>query len=603
MTSRELRAAFLEFYRHRGHTVIPSSSLVPDNDPSVLLTSAGMQQLKPYFLGERDPVKDFGGRKLASVQRCFRTSDIDEVGDQTHNTFFEMVGNFSIADYFREEAIASAWTFLTAELRLSTDRLWATIFAGDELTPRDTEAERLWQAYLPADRISAFGRAENFWGPPGRAGSCGPSSEIHVDLTAQACQRGSGCVPNCACGRFVELWNLVFTEFEKRADGSFVPLATKNIDTGMGLERLALVQQKAETIFETDLFVPIIESVVAIDAMSALKPDDRTRRQRIVADHLRAAVWLLADGVTFSNKDQGYILRRIVRRALDQLTVPKPDLLPILTSVASVYTSIDPSLKERLPSFHSALKTEQTAYDRVQRQELGTLIAKLRGQTGEAVDRNLTPEEAFTLYATHGTAVTRLEREGYHFDRVAFDQLLAHHQAKSRGSQEKKFGGHGLAHGVATEGMSNTDVQKITRLHTATHLLHAALRAVLGSAVQQNGSDINPERLRFDFSFPRKLTDAERHRVEELVNEKIRADLPVSWVVMPYEQAIAEGALAFFKEKYEPEVKVYTMGDFSKELCGGPHVEHTAQVGRFRLLSEKSIAAGMRRIKAVVEGA
>lgn len=600
MTSDAIRNAFLKYFEKRGHTVIASSSLIPDNDPSVLLTTAGMQQLKPYFMGEKNPLDDYGSRRLVSSQRCFRTSDIEAVGDSSHDTFFEMLGNFSLNDYFKEEAITYAWEFITEVTHVPSDRLWATIFAGDQFTPRDDDAEKLWRRVLPKERISANGRDDNFWGPSGNVGPCGPSSELHVDLRGFACDRGNNCLPNCPCERFMELWNLVFTEWGKKSDGTFVPLATKNIDTGMGLERLALIVQQKKTIFETDVFSTIMQSVVAANN-NMPDEDHRLKSNRIITDHLRAAMFLIADGVLFSNKDQGYILRRIVRRALDHCVQPEIDLQPIVRAVVETYARAYPELNTRQPMILETLNAEQRVYAHVAKQDIAYLVSKIRGRNSTS-NNELLPEEAFALYATHGISLLRLEREGFTFDRTAVEHLTVKHQERSREGSAKKFGGHGLAHGIATAGRSPEDIDKITRLHSATHLLHAALRSILGTTVQQNGSDITPERLRFDFSFPRKLTDQEKHDVENLVNEKIREDLPVRWEILPYEEAIRQDALAFFREKYEARVKVYSMGTFSKELCGGPHVEHTGQVGTFKILSEKSVAAGMRRVKAIVEG-
>lgn len=608
MTTDHLRHTFLEFFRQRGHVVIPSSSLVPANDSSVLLTTAGMQQLKTHFLGERDPVADFGSRRLASAQRCFRTSDIESVGDLSHNTFFEMLGNFSVGDYFKADAIAWAWEFSTSAVGLDPARLWATFFGGDNALPRDDEAARLWQRHLPAERICANNRNDNFWGPPGDTGPCGPCSELHVDVTGRPCARGVECRPNCSCGRFLEIWNLVFTELEKRADGTYKPLTQKNIDTGLGLERLARIAQGASSIFDTDLFGKIFEALRQIDPMGSAAPDERARRQRIIADHLRAATVLISDGVTMSNKDQGYILRRLVRRALDQFEVTEPALTPIVDAVIATYHGSMPWLHEQRGILLDVLNTEQAAYRRLQQIEVAEVLRKfhrasshLTSTATDAEAQRLTTDESFHLVTTYGLSAAQLERKGYRFDATALDQRLTQHQATSRAGATKRFGGHGLGHGVAVEGYSHADVWKVTRLHTATHLLHAALRAVLGPHVRQDGSAITPERLRFDFTFPRKLTDDERQRIEALINQKIVEDLPVRWRVVPYREAIAEGALAFFKEKYGAEVKVYSVGDFSKELCGGPHVEHTGQVGGVRILSEKSSAAGIRRIKAVVE--
>lgn len=608
MTAGALRSAFLEFFRRRGHVVIPSSSLVPDNDPSVLLTTAGMQQLKAHFLGQRDPLVDFGGRRLASAQRCFRTSDIESVGDLTHNTLFEMLGNFSVGAYFKPEAIAWAWEFTTGVAKIPATALWVTVFAGDGALAPDTQATRLWQRHLPAERISAHGRAENFWGPPGESGPCGPSSELHVDLAGHPCRRGLNCQPNCVCGRFLELWNLVFTELEQRPDGSYVPLAHKHIDTGMGLERLARVVQGVASIFETDLFDAITAAIHRSDPLPSASSDERSRRVRIVADHLRAAVVLLADGVNFSNKHQGYVLRRIVRRALDQFERPTPTLAPIVEAVLATYRDAMPWLPPQRELILTSLTAEQTAYARLQRLDVAAVLDRLR--RGRAPPpaaavrpsrRHLTVPEAFHLVTTYGLSAARLEREGYAFDRSALNERLTAHQATSRRGAVKRIGGHGLGgHAVATDGYTPEEVTRVTRLHTATHLLHAALRTVLGSQVRQEGSDITPERLRFDFTFPRKLTDEEKRRVEDLVNEKIRADLPVSRKVVSYAAALAEGALAFFREKYGDQVTVYSVGAFSKELCGGPHVAQTGQVGRCTITSETSSAAGIRRIKAVV---
>lgn len=605
MNADQLRQRFLSFFERQGHRRIPSSSLVPDNDPSLLFTTAGMQQLKPFFLGERDVEKVYGTRRLTSVQRCFRTSDIDEVGDATHNTFFEMLGNFSVGDYFKAEAIALAWQFLTEELRLPSERLWATVFAGDDHNPADREAVKLWQRYLPADRICAFGREDNFWGPSGDTGPCGPSSEVHIDRSGKPCGRGTACRPNCSCGRFLELWNLVFMEFVKRSNGQFAPLKAKNIDTGMGLERLALILQSKETIFETDVLRPILESLNALEPNGQAGSGARERRLRIAGDHLRAAYFLIADGVEFSNKDQGYILRRIVRRALDQFTVAAPDLQPVVRAIRDVYATAYPDVAGKADAVCNALQREVVAYHHLLKIEVDRVLQKLRRATTERdvsapSSRQLTPQEAFTLYSTHGISPSRLEREGFTYDRPAFEALVAQHQSTSRSGSAKKFGGHGLGHGVGTGGYSPADIWKITRLHTATHLLHAALRATLGSSVRQNGSDINPERLRFDFFFPRKLTADEKNKVEALVNEKVHDDLAVRSEELTYADALRQGALAFFKEKYTDRVTVYTIGDFSKELCGGPHVEHTKQVGGLKIISEKSSAAGIRRIKAVV---
>lgn len=607
MDAQKIRDEFTKFFVHHQHKSVPSSSLVPDNDPSVLLTTAGMQQFKPHFLGLRDPMRDFQSKRITTIQKSFRTSDIDEVGDTSHLTFFEMLGNFSFGDYWKKEAIDLAWEFLTKRMRLDPDRLWVTVFEGDEAVPGDSEAQKAWVRHVPKARIVQCGRADNFWGPTGASGSCGPSSEIHYQLV----DRPSGR-PNSS-SEFIELWNLVFTEYNQTEDGKLTPLPAKNIDTGMGLERLVMVVQKQPHIFATDLYAPIMAAVKKLpDFGDSGQGEINDRRARIVADHIRAACFLLADGVRFSNKDQGYILRRIVRRAADQFLITEFNFDEVVDAVVANYIQQYPPLLDQRDTLKKLLRSEIENYRRVLNLDVATLVKKLRKNStveeftprpmpAGVTHTLLTPTEAFLLFTTHGVSLDRLERLGFAFERGAVEQKITDHQALSRTGAAKKFGGHGLAHGPDTTGLSPENIAKVTRLHSATHLLHAALRNILGETVRQNGSDINPERLRFDFTFDRKLTDDEKQRIEALVNDQIKADLPVSFVIMPYQQAIDSGALAFFKEKYSDEVKVYSMGNFSKELCGGPHVEHTAAVGRFRIVGESSVGAGLRRIKAIVE--
>lgn len=561
-----------------------------------------MQQFKPYFLGEKDPQEIFGAKRATTIQKSFRTSDIDEVGDVSHLTLFEMLGNFSFGDYFKAEAIQLAWEFLTKKMHLPEDRIWVTIFGGEGEVPRDAEAETLWLKYLPQERIIACGRKDNFWGPPGKSGSCGPSSEIHIQLVDNP--KG---LPN-ETNEFLEIWNLVFTEYNQDEAGKLTPLPQKNIDTGMGLERLAMVVQKKVHIFETDLYIPIMDQVMKLPGFGDVgQAEMNDRRARIVADHLRAATFLLADGVRFSNKDQGYILRRIVRRAADQFLVLDFSFDQIVETIVFHYHKQYPELLKNHEVIKEFLNQELEAYRKVLNLNISVLLKKIRKGNGDQVEELagpshmlVTPDEAFTLYSTHGISLDRLERLGFAFERNAVEERITAHQELSRVGATKKFGGHGLGHGPDTSTMSPQEIEKVTRLHTATHLLQAALRTVLGTTVKQSGSDINPERLRFDFTFDRKLTDEEKQKVEDLVNEKVKADLPVSWKMMPYQQAIDEGALAFFKEKYDDEVKVYTMGDFSKELCGGPHVDHTNEVGGFKITAEQSVGSGLRRIKAIV---
>lgn len=605
MKTPDIRRRFLDYFAKHRHRIVPSSSLIPNNDPSVLLTTAGMQQFKPYFLGQADPTKEFGSRRLTSVQRCFRTSDIDTVGDATHLTFFEMLGNFSIGDYSKAEAIELAWECLTKTFKLPKSKLWATVFGGDQAALKDIEAIKLWQAFLPTERLSDFGRGDNWWGPPGTAGPCGPSSEIHFELRPEACERGVHCRPNCPCGRFLEIWNLVFMEYLQNEAGQLTDLPAKNVDTGMGLERLAMILQAEPTVFETDLFSPIIEAAVKSGATVLGESEtERTKRFRILADHLKAAVFLVADGVRFSNKDQGYVVRRVFRRALDQLTYPLAAYPAMTAAVIDVYAGTYPGLSEQRQTIDQVLRLEAESF--LQQVETTLQRVTTRRRLDQAVaqpqKRTLTADEAFTLYATHGTSLERLRRKGFEFDQAAVRKKIEAHKRVSRAGAAAKFGGHGLGgYALDASRLKPEEIRQVTRLHTATHLLHQALRKVLGSHVRQQGSDINPERLRFDFAHPTKLSTEQIRQVEDLVNQQIQRDLPVTWQEVALEQALQSGALSFFRERYPARVKVYTVGDFSKEICGGPHVEHTAQIGRVTIASEKSSSAGIRRIKAVVQ--
>ncbi|MBI4426458.1 MAG: alanine--tRNA ligase [Candidatus Kerfeldbacteria bacterium] len=604
MKAPEIRQKFIAYFKKQEHVVVPSSSLVPDNDPSVLLTTAGMQQFKPYLLGHLDPTTRFRARRLTSVQRCFRTSDIDAVGDASHLTFFEMLGNFSIGDYSKAGTIRFAWECLTKTFNVPKKRLWVTIFEGDTRTVKDFEAFKFWQEYVATDRITSFGRSENWWGPPGTSGPCGPSSEIHVDRTGQPCERQSNCRPNCPCGRFLELWNLVFMEYFQDEAGAFSDLPTKNVDTGMGLERLALILQDVPTVFETDLFAPIIRVAAQSGAVPAGESHlERTTHLRIVTDHLKAAVFLVADGVRFSNKDRGYILRRVFRRALDQLTYPLAAWPPIAAAVIDRYQQAYPFLAEQRSMITSALTEEAEGFLRHIDTTLKRVTAKdSRLSNGSGQTKRLTPEQAFTLFTTHGTSPARLRRAGFNFDEKAVKLKIEEHRRRSRAGAAKKFGGHGLGGYALDASRFKPDaVARLTRLHTATHLLQQALRTVLGSHVRQNGSDITPERLRFDFTHPTKLTAEQLAAVENLINQQVRRDLPVSWQELSPEEALQAGALSFFRERYPARVKVYSIGDFSKEICGGPHVKRSSEVGRVKIISEKSSAAGIRRIKATVE--
>ncbi|MEK7636779.1 MAG: alanine--tRNA ligase-related protein, partial [Patescibacteria group bacterium] len=542
MTAQQIRDEFTKFFVKHGHKALPSSSLIPDNDSSVLLTTAGMQQFKPYFLGEKDPQEIFGGKRVTTIQKSFRTSDIDEVGDFSHLTFFEMLGNFSFGDYWKKEAIDLAIEFLTKHMGLSSDRLWATVFPGNGKVAKDTEAEKALLRYLPQTHVLAGSEKDNFWGPAGSSGPCGPCVEIYVQLAEQA--KGG---PNTSRD-FVEIWTLVFTEYNQDAGGKLMALPQKNIDTGLGLERLAMVVQNKPHIYATDIYEPIMAEVMKLPGFGdSGESDVNARRARVVADHLRAACFLLADGVRFSNKDQGYILRRIVRRAADQFMVVEFSFDKVVDVVVKHFGHSYPELVKEHAAIVKLLNSELNQYRKVLELDVNALVHKMRkGQELHQADggrpgpshMRLSADEAFTLFTTHGLSLDRLERLGFTFDKAIVEEKIIGHQALSRAGATKKFGGHGLNDADLESKYTADQIFTMKRLHSATHLLHAALRKILGPDVKQSGSDINPERLRFDFSFSQKLTDDEKKQVEDLVNEKVKADLPVSFEIMPFQKAI-----------------------------------------------------------------
>ncbi len=589
MKSSAIRQKFLDFFAERGHAVVKPSSLLPD-DPSVLFTTAGMQQFKPYYVGAADPQKDFGSQNTASVQKCIRTSDIDEVGDASHLTFFEMLGNFSFGGYFKEDAIKYGYEFITKVMGLKID--YVTVFEGEPGVPEDIESEKIWKSLDPSIVVKKFGHADNFWGPTGDEGPCGPTTEIYVDG--------------------IEIWNIVFNQYYQKKDKTLEPLKSPGIDTGMGLERLVKVVQKAPTVFETDLFTPITE---------LLPKNLETRVARILADHIRSVAFLISDGVRPSNKDQGYVLRRLLRRIIVHLYLVdnKSSLSPfgrspvggrgeaisfslhdhLFSKVVELYKPIYPELDAVLilQEFRAEevkfMKTLQNGLKELRRVEI------------------LDAGSAFKLYESFGLPYEIIKELGTgkanRLNREEFDAEFKRHQEISRAGIEKKFGGHGLLLDTGElKAKDEEELKKVLRLHTATHLLQQALRDVLGSDVHQMGSDITVERTRFDFNFSRKLTDAEIRRVEEIVNQKIEEDLPMQYKELPKIEAEATGALHFFKAKYPDMVKVYFVGHdlpsaYSKEFCGGPHVTHTGLIGKFRIVKEEGISAGVRRVRGVVD--
>lgn len=584
MRASEIRKNFLDFFSSkRGHIIVPSSSLVPD-DPSVLLTTAGMQQFKPYYVGKADPIRDFGGKNTVSVQKCFRTSDIDRVGDSAHLTFFEMLGNFSFGGYFKKEAIHWAYEFVVNVLGIDPERISATVFGGDKEVPEDKESFDVWhkEIGLPENRIKKCGRLDNFWGPTGAEGPCGPTTEIYV----------APAVAEAKAGKGIEIWNLVFNEYYCGSDGILKKMDIPGVDTGMGLERVAAVVQGASDVFGTDLFQPFISNIR--EAKGGL--EDKV--YRVLADHLRASVFLIADGVRPLNKEAGYILRRLLRRifAYGVKYDIHADLFPVaVEAVENIFGAWYPEVKNS-KEILNVLSEEKSKFEKAV--SLG--VKEIRNY------EKIAAKDAFYIYETFGLPWELIKEfapdKAENLTQEAIDEEFKKHQEISRAGLEKKFGGHGLILDTGElKASTPEEADKVIRLHTATHLLQRALRQVLGQGVEQRGSDITSERTRFDFSFSRKLTEEELKKVEQMVNEAIQRDLPVYFKEMPIEEAKKTGALYFFREKYPAIVKVYFIGDFSKEFCGGPHVANTLKIGKFRIMKQEAVGAGVRRIRAAVE--
>ena len=592
MTSGELRSMWLNFFKSKGHAVIPSASVIPENDPTVLFTTAGMHPLVPYLLGSKHPA----GTRLTDVQKCIRTGDIDEVGDASHLTFFEMLGNWSLGDYFKKEMIAWSWEFLTSPeyLGLDKDKLAFTVFEGEGDIPRDEEAANYWMENgVKKENIYFLPREHNWWGPAGQTGPCGPDTEMFIIKDQPPC--GPDCSPACSCGRFLEIWNDVFMQYNKTADGQYVPMAKKNVDTGMGLERTVCTLNGCKTVYETDAFTNIIAKISELSGKHYDDDEATTKAFRIVADHLRTSTFIMGDprGVSPSNVDQGYVLRRLIRRAVRfgmELGMPEGFTAEIGKVVINQYAEVYPELKQNENFVLEQFKLEETRFARTLRQgerEFEKAVSRM----GE--NKVIDGVVAFNLYATYGFPIemTRelAKEHGLTVDEAGFEKHFAEHQKSSHAGAEQRFKG----------GLADSSAQS-ARLHTATHLLHAALRRVLGDEVAQKGSNITPERLRFDFSFGRKVTKDELAQVEALVNEWIKADVPVAMTETTVEDAKKEGAIGLFESKYGERVRMYTMGDYSKEICGGPHASHTGELVSFKILKEESSSAGVRRIKAVI---
>ena len=589
MKAIEIRNKYLDFFKRHGHAVIPSAPLIPENDPSVLFTTAGMQPLVPYLLGEKHPE----GTRLTDFQKCLRTNDIDEVGDNRHLTYFEMLGNWSLGDYFKEESIAMSFEFLTKELGIPVEKLSVTCFAGDKDCQRDEVTASCWKkAGIPEDRIYYFGKDDNWW-IAGEEGPCGPDTEMFYDTGKPKCSEN--CNPSCGCGKYVEIWNNVFMEFFKTKDGKYTKLKQHNVDTGLGLERMTMLLQGKETPFDTELFKPVMDKLQELAG-----ENDSIESRRIVAEHLRASMMIIQDGGLPSNVDRGYILRRLIRRMvrhLRKLQINLNELGELIDLNIETLKEMYPELHQNSNKIKSVIIEEKDKFEKTLERgerEFNKIVNRMKNEGQDTISG----QDLFTLYETYGfpPEVTQdLAREaGLKVDTTEFDKLFKEHQEKSRMGSEQKFKG----------GLAGTGEQEV-RYHTATHLLNAALKVILGKDVHQKGSNITPERMRFDFSCDHKLTDDEKKKVEDLVNEWIAQGLDVKCEEMKKDDAIKSGAECMFIEKYPDIVTVYSIGNdrekVSKELCGGPHVKNTSELGHFKIKKEEASSAGVRRIKAILE--
>ena len=584
MKAIEIRNKYLNFFKEHGHTVIPSAPLIPENDPSVLFTTAGMQPLVPYLLGEKHPL----GTRLTDYQKCVRTNDIEEVGDNRHLTYFEMLGNWSLGDYFKEESIQMSFDFLTKELQIPVEKLSVTVFAGDEDCPRDEIAAECWKkAGILDGHIYYYGKDDNWW-IAGEEGPCGPDTEMFYDTGKPAC--GPDCQPSCDCGKYVEIWNNVFMEYFKDKDGNYSKLKQRNVDTGLGLERMTMLLQGKETPFDTEMFKPVMDKLVELQKV------DNIESRRIIAEHLRSSMMIISDGGRPSNVDRGYVLRRLIRRMVRHMN-------KLQINLDEISTLIDINV-DNLKGMYPELESNQEIIKNVIIEEKNKFVKTLAhgekefqkemNKTKEAGKDKIAGNVVFKLYDTYGfppEVTAELAKENdMTVDMDEFDKLFKEHQEKSRMGSEQKFKG-GLA-----------EQNEITiAYHTATHLLNAALKQVLGPDTHQRGSNITVDRMRFDFNCDHKMTDEEKQKTEDLVNQWIKEAIPVTVEEMTKDEAVKSGAECMFIEKYPDRVTVYSIGDVSKELCGGPHVKNTSELGTFKIKKEEASSAGIRRIKAILE--
>jgi len=592
LTASQLREKYLNFFAARGHAIISGASLIPENDPTVLFTTAGMHPLVPYLLGEPHP----SGKRLVDVQKCVRTGDIEAVGDTCHLTFFEMLGNWSLGEYFKKEAITWSFEFLTQELGFNPDQISVSVFEGEGEVPRDEESIEIWKSLgIPDERIYALPKKDNWWGPAGATGPCGPDSEMFIDTDKDCC--GDQCRPGCNCGKFVEIWNDVFMQYNKTADGKYEPLKQNNVDTGMGVERTICMMNGYKTVYETELFAPLMKKIRELTTINLMDDEVRCKAERIIADHMRTAVFILGDpkgGVKPGNLGANYVLRRLIRRSVryaKMLGIATGYTGELAQLIVDNYKNVYPELAESCQTIIQDLTNEESRFEK-------TLTAgerefdKVASALVTHKQSTLSGRTAFKLYDTYGFPLEfteeLAEERGLTVDCAGYDKAFKKHQELSK-QGSKTFKG-GLA--------DNT--KATTRLHTATHLLHKALQLVLGDHATQKGSNITSERLRFDFSHPAKMTPEERVQVEDLVNEQIKCNLPVTVETMTIEEARNRGATALFAAKYGEQVKVYTIGEFCMEVCGGPHAATTGELGGFKIKKEESSSAGVRRIKAVI---
>ncbi len=591
MNAAKLRRLFLDFFRAHGHTEIKSAPLIPENDPTCLFTTAGMHPLVPYLLGQKHPM----GNRLTDVQKCLRTNDIEEVGDPFHMTFFEMLGNWSLGDYFKKEAIHMSFLFLTQELGFKPEEIKVTCFAGDENAPRDQEAADLWmQNGIPEKNITFLGKENNWWGPAGQTGPCGPDTEMFVPV-ADRPDCGPNCGPDCGCGKWVEIWNDVFMQYNKTADGKYVPLEHPNVDTGMGVERVTAFLEGVPSAYQTELFAGLFKKLQELSGNPEATYDNR--HARVVVEHIRASVFLLADNVKPGNVDQGYVLRRLIRRLIREAR--KLGLTETFTSkladvVIEEYGEVYPELVSHKQVIHDELDREEKQFATTLEKGTREFNKMVERVPDFVVNKQISGKNAFNLYETYGFPIeltTEMAAErGFKVDLEGFRKAAEEHQKKSQAGAEQKFHGGLADHSEAT-----------ARLHTATHLLDQALRTILSPEVHQCGSNITAERLRFDFNWPEKMTPDQLKAVEDLVNQQIQRKLPVICEEMTLDEAKQTNAIGIFENKYGDRVKVYSIGDFSKEICGGPHAKNTEELGHFRIVKEESSSRGIRRIKAVLE--